>query len=810
MLRKSLAFKFKAMVMSFACLIFVSAGIPFDEAVAASSAQKSSQSTSKKSAAKNTSANKSAASKSAAKKSSSKNTAAKKSSANKSAASKSAAKKTAAQKAPAKKTAAKSAAPKNTASTAPASSAAKAAAKTAAAAAAGAAASTAIASTVDPSMIEKLRASMGDGAKEMSMDFFESVPKSRISKMRDAYIQAENAFKRGDEALGFEIQREQLKGYPLNIWLNYYYLAYNIRDEKFEAAMQFIERNEQAELSEMLKDRYARYLSENKDYQRLSRLVGDKPFDETALTTLSHNQKSQICRYYEANWPLNRVTGDAVHFATRMYLELGNRPAACNALIVQMDARGYLTDALRLKRYESAYVQRYYQETTESLARVLNTTSFGKRVEAQMALYSNPSELFSKVEGNSEQEHRTAVLAFKRYANLWPEQARSDFDRFIKKYKPSNAELVDIYQIFASSFLGRAFELSDVEWVDRNLPAVAWNTRLKEQRLRRAIYFAQWQNVYVLIDHLPEDLRNAVNWRYWKGRAAHELGKSAEADTILSEVARDRSFFGFYAAQTLKKDYAFNYARISPDYSYPMDIASNKAAIRFMELHALDDDNAIYEWREIARRSPEHEAMVMAQWALNSGNFRYAIDYVISSENWNALDYRFPLAFRGIFEQYAKQSNVPLSFLYGISRQESMLNHSIKSWAGAVGLMQVMPGTAKDIARRENWKFSGASDLLDPETNVRFGSTYARWMLDRFDNNRILAAAAYNAGPGRIPQWKSTDGIFRDTAMYVETIPFEETRKYVQNVILYDAIYNYLLTGDKGSLIRPNEMSYVY
>ena len=83
-------------------------------------------------------------------------------------------------------------------------------------------------------------------------------------------------------------------------------------------------------------------------------------------------------------------------------------------------------------------------------------------------------------------------------------------------------------------------------------------------------------------------------------------------------------------------------------------------------------------------------------------------------------------------------------------------------------------------------------------------------MLDRFDNNRILAAAAYNAGPNRIPRWRSHDGVYRDAAMFVECIPFNETRKYVQNVILYDSIYNFLLTGEKGELIHPHELSYAY
>lgn len=804
MISKLIGHKLTTALIALGCVFSLSLAAPWQEAYAASSNNNSSVKSQKASTKAASKASTKGASKASAKTSAKSGAKA----STKSGAKASAKKSTASKSTKAKKSTAKTS---KSSKSAKSSKAVKAAAAAAAVGAAGAAlANQYVESKVDPYMITSYAKEMDRINADLSLDSFNKMPKSRISKMREAYVQAENAFKRGDEALGFKIQKEQLEGYPLNIWLTYFYLGYNIRPEKFEAALAFIQSNKQSELSSLLKDRYAAYLSDERDYERLARLIGPKPFDESKLTTLTFNQKAQMCRFYEANWPLNKVNEDAITFATRVYLDLTKRPLSCNALISLFDAKGYLTDKLMLKRYENAYVLRYYQDTTNSLAKQLEHTSFGDRVKVQMELYEEPGTLFEKITTNDEQAHRAAVLAFKRFANLSPLEARNNFDKFIKTYEPSEAELVDIYQIFASSFLGRSFTLKDVLWVDKNLPAVAWSTQLKEQRLRRAIYFAQWDNVYILIDHLPQDLQKNINWRYWKGRAAYELGKTNEALGILEDVAKDRSFFGFYAAQALGVEYAFNYVKIDPNFSFPMDIANNQAAIRFLELYALDDDDAIYEWREIAKRSPEHEAMVMAQWALQTGNVRYAIDFVVSSQKWDALDYRFPIAYKEMFEQYAQESQVPLSFLYGISRQESMLNHKIKSWAGAVGLMQVMPGTARDIAKKEKWEFAGNASLLDPQTNIQYGSTYLKWMLEKFDNNRVLAAAAYNAGPGRIPQWKSNDGIYRDAAMYIECIPFEETRKYVQNVLLYDAIYNFLITGNKGELMRKSELSYIY
>ena len=718
--------------------------------------------------------------------------------------------------------------------------------------------------TVDPFLATRLSEQMQFNADKLTLDSFNALPKSRISKMREAYQKAAKAFKKGDEVQGIKIQNEELQGYPLNIWLTYYYLAYNIRTDKFEAMMNFVRDNKHSELSKLLKDRYIKFLSDEKDYARLSLLIGDKPFDETRLSSLSFTQKSELCRYYEANWPLNKVSSEAISFATRIYLDLKSRPLSCRPLMSYFDKQGYLTNKLIFKRFESAYISRSYGDTTEELSSVLERKKdYKKRVAAQMAFYQDPELIFAMTIPSEEQyqkllekkaqeqkaaakkahntkqtaqnskkkneapdpkavakaalaeldpdtAHRVVVLAFQRYANLSPQAARNNLDRFIKKFEPSATEMVGIYQTFAQSFLGRNYQLSDVTWVDKNLPALAWTMELREQRLRRAIYFGQWEEAYVLINHLPNDMQQNVNWRYWKGRAALELGHKKEGQELLAEVAKDRSFFGFYAAQTLGKEYPFNYLKIDSKFSFPMDVANNKSALRFLELFAIDDDNAIYEWRELAKKSPEHEAMVMAQWALQTGNIRYAIDFVVTSKRWDALDYRFPIAYRDFYEHFALESGVPISFLYGISRQESMLNHKIKSWAGAMGLMQVMPGTAKDIAKRNKWVLAKTNDLLDPETNIKYGSTYLSWMLNKFDHNRILAAAAYNAGPGRIPQWSSKDGVERDAAMYVECIPFEETRQYVQNVLLYDAIYNFLLTGKSADLISPNELSYRY
>lgn len=661
-----------------------------------------------------------------------------------------------------------------------------------------------------PAFSQAATVSQSSFDQELSLLDINNLPKSRITAMREAYKKAEDAYKDGKISEGDRIVKSSLKGYPLKVWLDYYRLAYNFDKVSFDEVFSFIQKSGHAELSRLLKDSYAVYLSDNRDYPALSKLIGPKEFDENKITNLSFTQKIHLCRFYEANWPLNQVNEDALRFATRLYLDLGNRPTSCAPFMRRFDKEGYLADTLIMKRFEKAYVSSRHEKTVKALSEVLQRKEFKDRVNVLLDLYENPEE-YSKLENDSEDHHRAAVLAFRRYASLSPRSARNEMKAFIRKYEPSEVEILEIYRTFAAELLGRSFDRSDVRWVDENLPVLAWTDALKEQRLRRAVYFGQWDNVYLMTDYLPADIKNKVNWLYWRARAAKELGRADEAKVLFAKVAADRSFFGFYAAQETGTECAFNYRKIDGNFSFPKDIADNKAAVRFFELYAMNDNNADYEWREIAVNSPEKEAMVMAQWALQSGNFRYAIDYVIKSGNWDALDYRFPLAYRDLYEKASAESGVSLSFLYGISRQESMLNHKIRSYAGAVGLMQLMPSTAKLIARKEKRDdYKGPSSLIDPATNISYGSTYIKWMLERFDNNRILAAAAYNAGPNRIPRWRSDDGLKRDAAVFVESIPFAETRGYVQNVLLYDSIYNYLLTGKAAPFLTDAERKMSY
>ena len=201
------------------------------------------------------------------------------------------------------------------------------------------------------------------------------------------------------------------------------------------------------------------------------------------------------------------------------------------------------------------------------------------------------------------------------------------------------------------------------------------------------------------------------------------------------------------------------------------------------------------EWQFAVNKLDQQGLMALARVANDWGWHNRAIRTIIDANHWNDLSIRFPMPYEKSFGKAASTVKLPSSWLFAIARQESAFSEKAKSSAGARGLMQLMPATAKQTARKIGLKSRGNS-LYDPEFNIKLGSSYLSMMHDRFKKNRALATAAYNAGPHRVDRWiKSAVALPIDA--WIETIPYDETRRYVKNVLAFDAIYQYKL-GEKN------------
>ncbi|WP_254275341.1 transglycosylase SLT domain-containing protein [Halomonas sp. 3H] len=348
-------------------------------------------------------------------------------------------------------------------------------------------------------------------------------------------------------------------------------------------------------------------------------------------------------------------------------------------------------------------------------------------------------------------------------------------------------------------------------WTDEVLPRLA-DAQLLELRVRAALAERDWRGVVQWIERMDGETRDDSRWHYWYARAQERLGHDDVARDAYARAAEGRSFFGFIAADRLGQPYALNLERNGFDDSFREEVARWPAVQRTEALLRIDETGlAASEWYDAVARATPREARALADYAQRRGWHAKLVQTTITGRMWDALDWRFPEAYREHFLHWGRMTGVDPYLLMGIARRESAYNPEALSPAGARGLMQVMPGTATQLARQLGIRDPGAYGVLDPELNIRLGSTYIRDMLDRYSGNRLAAAAAYNAGPGRVDRWLADAP--EEFDLFVESIPFRETRNYVQAVLSYRAIFESLANGGDSrgvSMLTPTEKTMRY
>jgi soluble lytic murein transglycosylase len=292
----------------------------------------------------------------------------------------------------------------------------------------------------------------------------------------------------------------------------------------------------------------------------------------------------------------------------------------------------------------------------------------------------------------------------------------------------------------------------------------------------------------------------APEWRYWLAVALQKNGREQQALPLFDELAKTRSYFGFLAADELGTEYAFEHAATPKDEAIIAGLAHNPALIRARELFYVGlESRGRAEWKAaVARLDPDGltQAAVLAnRWHWHS----QAIATVAETGRYDDLAIRYPLAYEPEFLEYSEAANIRGSWAWGVARSESLFMADVRSHAGAIGVMQLMPATARRTAADLKLPYSGLKTLTDPKTNIRLGTAYLAEMLKRFGGNVVLATAAYNAGPHKVEEWLPESERL-DARIWIENIPYNETRRFVRRVLEADAIFHWRLTGESGRL----------
>ena len=332
------------------------------------------------------------------------------------------------------------------------------------------------------------------------------------------------------------------------------------------------------------------------------------------------------------------------------------------------------------------------------------------------------------------------------------------------------------------------------------LPAAAQSDDVLRWRARLSLRDHAWSRVLRDVSHMSASTRGSDEWRYWRGVAMRRSGEREDGTALLQPLAHERSYYGFLAADELGLSYAFDDDTVQPAEQTIAQLAARPELVRARELFLVGlDGRGRSEWDAVVApmgASDKLQAAILAQrWGWHSR----AIYAAAAAGAQDDLTLRYPLAFPGIFEENAKVANIPSTWAYGVARSESLFMRDVRSRAGAIGLMQLMPATGREVAHEIHLPYSGLTTLTDPQSNVRLGTAYLARMAERYGGNRVLATAAYNAGPRRVDGWLPASGSM-DARIWIENIPFEETRQYVRRVLEAETIFHFRMTGEMRRL----------
>ena len=332
------------------------------------------------------------------------------------------------------------------------------------------------------------------------------------------------------------------------------------------------------------------------------------------------------------------------------------------------------------------------------------------------------------------------------------------------------------------------------------LPEEARDAEVMRWRARVSLRGERWAELLNDIAMMTEDERNAEEWRYWQGVALARTGRNDAASDVFETLSGERSYYGFLAADELGVAYAFDHDALGGDEAVIELLSRRDDLVRARELFLVGlDSRGRSEWDSAVAGLSADEKTQAAVLAHRWGWHSRAIATAAAAGQYDDLALRYPLPFRESFEQHASSASIPATWALGVARSESLFMRDVRSRAGAVGLMQLMPATGREVAGQIQLAYAGLDTLTDPNHNIRLGTSYLGSMVQRYAGNHVLATAAYNAGPHRVDRWLPQSEVI-DARIWIENIPFNETRKYVRRVMAAETIFHWRLTGEMRRL----------
>ncbi|MCY0386942.1 transglycosylase SLT domain-containing protein [Robbsia sp. Bb-Pol-6] len=340
---------------------------------------------------------------------------------------------------------------------------------------------------------------------------------------------------------------------------------------------------------------------------------------------------------------------------------------------------------------------------------------------------------------------------------------------------------------------------SAVDWYRLSVDAPMSNNAY-EWRTRAALAAQDWTMVRWSIEAMPPALRNQPSWIYWRGRALAQAGDAVGAATLFQSISGQYNFYGQLATEALGQPITLP-PRTPVSATEVRQAAQNPGfalAQRFYSMNLRLEGNREWNWQ--LRGMTDRQLIAAAAYANQIEVFDRAVNTADKTRVEHDFSLRYLSPFRSIVDRYAASTGLDVEWAYGLMRQESRFIYNARSGVGASGLMQLMPGTADLVARRLGLGRLSRDQINELDMNIQLGTNYLAMVYNQFDQSPVLASAGYNAGPGRSRQWRQALTRPVEGAIFAETIPFNETRDYVKNVLSNTTYYGVLFEGRPQSL----------
>jgi len=603
-----------------------------------------------------------------------------------------------------------------------------------------------------------------------------SFESEKMARERELYLQAEKALQKRHYAT-FSRLLPKLKNYPLYPYLRYQDIQRRIGSVSTRELSQFFTEFKSQPVAHSLKLRLLNYLGARGQWEKF-------------LTFYTPQQNASLQCYHA--YALIR-TGNA----TAAYPEIeqlwqtgSSQPRNCDRVFNSWKAAGKLTPEMTWKRFELAL-----DNGNSTLGRFLVRSlppHDRKLAKTWVKLYRHPNRLphYQETLLNSSHPKASRVLmtALKRLTSRYPQKAAEVLQQSDIINHLAEADYDYLKQSLAISFSRK--QLPGAEHWFSQIPVTQLSNLGLEWRIRVALRESEWKTALNAINALPQTEQKSDRWRYWRARVLHEQGLESTAKKLFKKLAKKRSYYGFLAADRMNQPYSIKDNPHQPTADQLFVVVQNPGIQRARELFYLGrTTQARREWQYATSPMSNNQRINASKLAQLWGWAGQSILTMASTDSLDDIDLRFPLLLQDKVMEHSQRASIDPAWTYGVIRRESAFIPDARSNKGAIGLMQLMPATAKRISQSvEKVSYHNSSQLTQPDTNLALGTHYLNKMLNRFDGQKVLATAAYNAGATRVEKWLPKDNTL-DAERWIENIPFKETREYVASVLAFSIIY---------------------